>query len=72
MRRGFILHMWTGTIENPRTGRPILFGSVARARRYVDLLPAWGRVFVEVWACRVRAKGANGLPDYIVEGRVFQ
>lgn len=66
MRRGFVLEMWTGLFENPHTGRPILFRSVETARRALSRYPSWGRSAVSIRECSVRARGANGLPDYIV------
>ncbi len=70
-RRGFVLSMWTGLLENPRTGRPILFSSPESARRALRRYPSWGRSAVDVRECKVRANGRNGLPDYIV-GSVVQ
>ena len=68
-RRGFVLIMWTGLIENPRTGRPILFSSPESARKTLRRYPAWGWSAVSVRECSVRANGQNGRPDYVV-GRI--
>lgn len=69
-RKGFVLLMWTGFIENERTGRPVLFSTVKSARRALARLPAWGRPAVAIYRVRVRPN-QNGRPDYIV-GRLVQ
>jgi len=65
-RKGYVLMMWTGPIENPRTGRPILFCHPTRARAWAKRnLPAWGYSTLTVRPCKTRP-GSNGLPDYII------
>lgn len=70
MKRGYVLAMWTGLFENERTGRPILFGTVASALRHVERCPSWGRSAVSIHECAVRPNGRGGLPDYIIGASV--
>lgn len=60
MRRGFLLHMWTGAIENPRTGKPFVFRSEETAKKYLARMPSWGHAAVTIY--RVKTNGI----DYIV------
>lgn len=64
-RKGYVLLMWTGFIENERTGRPVLFSSVNSAQRALARLPAWGRDSVSIYRARTRP-GTNGKPDFII------
>lgn len=63
MRRGYIAIAWTGPFCN-RLGRPILFGTPERARRFLERTQ-FGGIGCHVRACKVRP-GSNGLPDFIV------
>lgn len=67
-RRGYVLSMWTGLVENPRTGRPIIFRTIDSAYRYIGRLPAWGRHALSTYRARTRP-GVNGKPDYILTER---
>lgn len=69
-RKGYVLHMWTGLFPLNRFDRPVLFSTLASARRTLARYPDWGRFAVVIRRCTVRP-GSNGKPDYIL-GAIVQ
>lgn len=66
IRRGFVLHMWTGLFPINRSGQPRLFKSARMAAKYLARYPSWGHEAVTIYEATVRP-GANGKPDYFLE-----
>jgi hypothetical protein len=68
-KKGYIAKTWTGLLENPNTGMPMLFPTVQRARAHIAKLPAWGRSAVDIHKAET-AMGDNGKPDYFIGTKV--
>jgi len=64
-RKGFVLVMWTGPFPINASGHPVIFSTIASARKALERYPAWGHAAVSIRKVRTRP-GSNGRKDYII------
>lgn len=57
--------MWTGLFPHNRFGQPVVYGSIASARKALARFPSWGHAAVEIRTCKTRM-GSNGRRDYFI------